>query len=557
MRNRASPIVSSASDRRSQVRTTSVSKIVRRRLWISRSRSNPAGRGQAGRIERLDLREVRLLGGELGEQRVARAVAEAMVLGVDAEIRPDDRVVADDPPEAGLDEVVEAVVERRRHRLAGVGAGEDDVLESVGHGFLSVRRASPARAVRQTPWSVPGGDGIGGGSPGRRPRARRRRRRSVASMSDSVIPWWVTARTCPWGYSTIRTLPARSAVEEGRRSRSTRNRTKFVRTAIRIERPVAGLGDAAGADDAVAARRALRRAAGRCDDPLRSRSIIPSGPSARATSPAAASDPGLAHAATEQLPRAAGTGDERVDPRRRATRSGRRAPSTGRTRPSRPARRAPAARRRARPTALKNRAPSTWSGTPWRWAIAATAAMYDGGQRLVHRVGVGVLEDDEPGRRLVDVVRVAECRPRSRRDPASRRAGRGAGGRTPRRRPRGRPPRRSRCGSRRRRSSPARARGGPAATTRLAIVPEATNSPASLPSSSAARSSSALTVGSSPQTSSPTSAAAIARRIAAVGFVTVSERRSMRDMPAEYRSERRSGPVRTARAAERDWHGVG
>ena len=66
--------------------------------------------------------------------------------------------------------------------------------------------------------------------------------------------------------------------------------------------------------------------------------------------------------------------------------------------------------------------------------------------------------------------------------------------------------------------------------TRLPIVPEATKSPASLPSSSAARSSRAMTVGSSPKTSSPTSAAAIARRISAVGLVTVSDRRSIMSM---------------------------
>ena len=60
----------------------------------------------------------------------------------------------------------------------------------------------------------------------------------------------------------------------------------------------------------------------------------------------------------------------------------------------------------------------------------------------------------------------------------------------------------------------------------LAIVPLGTNSAASLPRSSAARSSSARAVGSSPHTSSPTSAAAIASRIAGVGRVTVSDRRS-------------------------------
>ena len=72
-------------------------------------------------------------------------------------------------------------------------------------------------------------------------------------------------------------------------------------------------------------------------------------------------------------------------------------------------------------------------------------------------------------------------------------------------------------------------------------MPLATNRPASLPRSSAARSSRAITVGSSPKTSSPTSASAMARRIAAVGRVTVSLRRSIGRsgwsvMGGEYRS---------------------
>src|SRR5215210_24623 len=51
---------------------------------------------------------------------------------------------------------------------------------------------------------------------------------------------------------------------------------------------------------------------------------------------------------------------------------------------------------------------------------------------------------------------------------------------------------------------------------------------ASLPRSSATYSSRRLTVGSSPKTSSPTAAPAIARRIPSVGFVTVSLRRSIK-----------------------------
>src|SRR3954451_25269098 len=58
------------------------------------------------------------------------------------------------------------------------------------------------------------------------------------------------------------------------------------------------------------------------------------------------------------------------------------------------------------------------------------------------------------------------------------------------------------------------------------IVPDGTYSAAGLPTRSAKASCKALTVGSSPYTSSPTSASAIALRISAVGRVTVSERRS-------------------------------
>src|SRR5690349_8220987 len=60
----------------------------------------------------------------------------------------------------------------------------------------------------------------------------------------------------------------------------------------------------------------------------------------------------------------------------------------------------------------------------------------------------------------------------------------------------------------------------------LAIDPVGAKSASSCPSSSATRCSSRRTVGSSPKTSSPTGASAMARRIAAVGWVRVSESRS-------------------------------
>src|SRR5262249_48274869 len=61
-----------------------------------------------------------------------------------------------------------------------------------------------------------------------------------------------------------------------------------------------------------------------------------------------------------------------------------------------------------------------------------------------------------------------------------------------------------------------------------------TNSAASVPRSCAARRCRASTVGSSPYTSSPTGARAIASRIAGVGWVTVSLRRSMGRTGAVY-----------------------
>src|SRR5437867_3349344 len=66
--------------------------------------------------------------------------------------------------------------------------------------------------------------------------------------------------------------------------------------------------------------------------------------------------------------------------------------------------------------------------------------------------------------------------------------------------------------------------------TRLAIVPLCTKSAASLPRRRSAVSSSLRTVGSSPKSSLPTSASASARRIAGVGTVEASVRRSIESL---------------------------
>ena len=62
----------------------------------------------------------------------------------------------------------------------------------------------------------------------------------------------------------------------------------------------------------------------------------------------------------------------------------------------------------------------------------------------------------------------------------------------------------------------------------FAIVPVGKNRAAALPVTSAASSCSRFTVGSSPYQASPTSASAMALRMASDGVVTVSERRSTR-----------------------------
>ena len=92
--------------------------------------------------------------------------------------------------------------------------------------------------------------------------------------------------------------------------------------------------------------------------------------------------------------------------------------------------------------------------------------------------------------------------------------------------PRCRPARRGRCATRSRAAPRRRARSARSRASWLPIVPLGTKSAASLPASAAQRRSSSITVGSSPNTSSPTTASAMARRMAGVGRVTVSLRRS-------------------------------
>ena len=127
--------------------------------------------------------------------------------------------------------------------------------------------------------------------------------------------------------------------------------------------------------------------------------------------------------------------------------------------------------------------------------------------------------------------------------------------RSPRSSGRRAPPRRRTRRSRHARGAPRRGRrpGGECSFRAIwfASVAVGRKSAASCPSRAAARSCSALTVGSSRRCSSPTSAAAIAARIPAVGRVAVSERRSItrRTLPLPRGSDAPRATRRRARRA--------
>ena len=103
-------------------------------------------------VECLDLGQMLAVGGDLGEDRVPTAVTELIVVGVDAEERRGDRIVAHQPSEARLDQVVEPCVERAGLRRGG-GPREGGPSGVRGEGQTcgapgsSRRRASPSLAV--------------------------------------------------------------------------------------------------------------------------------------------------------------------------------------------------------------------------------------------------------------------------------------------------------------------------------------------------------------------------------------------------------------------------
>ena len=141
----------------------------------------------------------RAVGLQLGEDRLAATVAELVIERVQAERGPQDRVVADQPAQAGLDEVVERVVARSAVGRVG-GTRQVGRERRVGQWrLLEVQRRRRVFAGRR--------DGAGrgqavatigclGGAVADTVSARASRvARIAASMSSAETSWWVTART--------------------------------------------------------------------------------------------------------------------------------------------------------------------------------------------------------------------------------------------------------------------------------------------------------------------------------------------------------------------------
>ena len=115
---------------------------------------------QPGRVDGFDLALEFLGVGDLLDDRVARGVVELAVVVVDPEVRGEDRVILDQTPEVGLDDVPERLVERALGRL-GRGPRENEfshryrsriVVAGAAVAAVVVFEAAPAvscRAARQ------------------------------------------------------------------------------------------------------------------------------------------------------------------------------------------------------------------------------------------------------------------------------------------------------------------------------------------------------------------------------------------------------------------------
>lgn len=132
----------------------------------------PRRRGEAGLVQRLDGGEVRAVRGDLLDDGVVARVTEPGVLGVDAEVRREDRVVDEQAPDPGLDEVVQAVVEGSRIRGRSGSGSSIPVSRSVIGPPAAAMRAGALRRweraaamSRRCPGIVGGQAALGAGSP--------------------------------------------------------------------------------------------------------------------------------------------------------------------------------------------------------------------------------------------------------------------------------------------------------------------------------------------------------------------------------------------------------
>ncbi len=131
------------------------------------------------------------LGVQLGEDRLAPAVAEDVVLVMEPERRREDRVVADEPAEAGLDELEQGGVEwsrdgrGRAREGSALGFGQAGRLHVV---VDAVPSGSAVRAQAVAPTAV------GAGRLGAVSARASRVARMTVSMSVAWTSWWVAAR---------------------------------------------------------------------------------------------------------------------------------------------------------------------------------------------------------------------------------------------------------------------------------------------------------------------------------------------------------------------------
>ena len=115
------------------------------------------GRRQRIGVDRLDLRQVCPIAGDLGEQRLTAAVPELVVRVVDAQPGGEHGILLHPAPEARLDQVVEARVGRAGRRPA-FGTRERAVVDEalVGHGgpLLRAARVTAVRGDADGRWAM-------------------------------------------------------------------------------------------------------------------------------------------------------------------------------------------------------------------------------------------------------------------------------------------------------------------------------------------------------------------------------------------------------------------